>query len=302
MAENAHEAKRCVAAIGNFYGVHLGHQFLLEETKSFAHKLSAEPGVIVFEPHPRRYFNPDTPPFRLTTNETRDELIKSSGVARILKLEFDASLAAKNPEAFVVDILKKKFALAGVLTGADFRFGNKRAGDAPALERLCRSDSIDVKIVEPVTPPGEEKFGSTGVREAIALGDMRRAATILGRPWHIEGTVLKGRELGRTIGFPTANIALGDLIAPRHGVYAVRVRMRESDHAGIANFGTRPTVDNGPQLLEVNIFDFSGNIYGDQIAVQFVDFIREEKKFDGLPALKAQIAADCIVARELLER
>ena len=290
-----------VAAIGNFDGVHRGHLALIDAARALAAECGAPSAALVFDPHPRRYFRPEDPPFLLTRSDDRDRLLKEAGLDAALRLPFDASLASMSPEAFVTEILVKRFALAGVATGADFRFGAGRAGDAQILSRLCAEAGLACRAVAPLHDDGAAaKIGSSGVRALIAVGDMADAARALGRPWHVSGLVECGRQLGRTIDFPTANVDLGPLIRPRHGVYAVKVHHGGETHDGVANFGRRPTVDNGAPRLEAHLFDFAGDLYGEEIGVDFYGFIRGEMKFDGLDALREQILRDCETARGLL--
>jgi len=290
-----------IAAIGNFDGVHLGHQFLIAETAALARAEGAAPGAVVFDPHSRRFFRPDDPPFLLTTPEMRNALLRECGVEQVYTLEFDAALAAKSPREFVFEILKKRLRLKAVVTGAEFQFGKGRAGDAEALSRLCAEAGMAAHQIEPRSPaPGHEKFGSSGVRQALREGDVKSAASMLGRPWSVSGAVLAGRKLGRTIGFPTANLVLGEQIEPLHGVYAIRVGVASRTFDGVANFGRRPTVGATSPLLEAHLFDFDGDLYGQAIEIAFVDFIRTETKFDGIEALKAQIKIDCAAAKAKL--
>jgi riboflavin kinase/FMN adenylyltransferase len=290
-----------IAAIGNFDGVHRGHQELLRRTVEFARGRAASPGAVVFDPHPWRHFHPDAPPFLLTTPAKRDALLREYGAEAVLTLRFDAALAATTPEGFVAEVLKARLGLKGAVAGSDFRFGKGRAGDAAALARLGRAAGLEVLLVEP-RPEGRngEKIGSSAIRAAIASGDMRAAARMLGRPWTVEGVVVKGDERGRTLGFPTANFALGELAEPRRGVYVVRGRIGNAGYGGVANFGRRPTVGAAAPLLETCLFDFDGDLYGRRLEVEFVDFIRDERKFESLEALKTQIAADCETARRIL--
>jgi len=291
-----------IAAIGNFDGVHRGHVMLLEQTIALAQKAGGKSAAVVFDPHPRRYFRPNDPPFLITTAAMRNDLILAAGCDAVLSLKFDAALAASTPEEFVADQLKGALQLSGVVTGADFRFGKDRAGDAQGLARLCDAHGLKAHIVEPLAEKGHsDKIGSTAIREALLSGSVDLAAHLLGRPWRVEGIVEKGKQLGRTIGFPTANLTLGDLIEPRRGVYAVRAFVDGAVVDGVANFGRRPTVDiMSPPLLEVFLFDFQGDLYGKTLAVDFVRFIRDEMRFDGLDALKQQIAFDCEAARKIL--
>lgn len=291
-----------VAAIGNFDGVHRGHQRLVAETAEFARRRGADPAVVVFNPHPRRFFRPGDPPFLLTTPERRDALLREAGAAVVLPLVFDAALAALPPEAFVADVLKARLGLKGVVTGTDFRFGKGRAGDADLLARAGEAAGIEALAVAPrVESAAGAKIGSSAIRAAIAAGDVRDAALMLGRRWAVDGIVASGQKLGRTIGFPTANLSLGELVEPRCGVYAVEAMTAGARYGGVANFGRRPTVGASAPLLEVHLFDFNGELYGARLDVAFVDFIRDERKFDGLDALKGQIEADCRSARRILE-
>lgn len=293
-------AKR-YAAIGNFDGVHRGHQFLLSEMIAAADGAGAEPGAIVFEPHPRRFFRPADPPFLLTTRARRAALLAEAGARFVTELPFDAGLVATSPEAFVRGIVKTRLGLAGVAVGSEFRFGSGRAGDAASLKRLCDGEGLHCAIIRPLMD-GAEKFGSTAVRAALQRGEARAAADMLGRPWEVEGPVAEGRRMGRTIGFATANLTLGPLIEPRPGVYAVRVFVRGSAYQGVANFGRRPTFGESAPLLETHLFDFAGDLYGEIMRVEFIEFLRDERKFEGVDALKAQIASDCAAARRALSR
>ena len=290
-----------VAAVGNFDGVHLGHQHLLARTAAFAQSLGARTGAVVFEPHPRRYFRPDDPPFLLTTPAKRDALLAAHGVETVIALPFDKTLAALSPEEFVRDVLKAKLGLGGVVTGADFRFGKGRAGDGAALRVLGEAAGIAVDLVDVLAEnPQAEKFGSSAVRAAVRAGEPDRAAAMLGRRWSVSGVVEEGQRLGRGLGFPTANMTLGEVIEPRKGVYATLATVGGKVYPAVSNFGRRPTVGGGGPLLETHIFDFDSDLYGAEIEVSFVAFLRDERKFDGLDALKAQIAADSAEARRIL--
>ncbi len=294
---------RTISAIGNFDGVHVGHQQLLARVGDFARAHDARPGAVVFDPHPRRYFRPDDPPFLITTAEDRNVLLKAAGAAVVASLTFDAALASLTPQAFVDDVLKGALGLAGVAVGSEFRFGAGRAGDAQTLKALCAANAMETLIIEPERTPGpERKIGSSAIREAIAAGEMTRAAAMLGRRWSVAGVVGEGARLGRTIGFATANLSLGEVIEPRRGVYAVRVEVDGATHAGVANFGRKPTVGSDAALLEAHLFDFDGDLYGRPIRVEFIDFIRDEKKFDGLDALKTQIGRDSETARSIISQ
>jgi riboflavin kinase/FMN adenylyltransferase len=293
--------RKFAAAIGNFDGVHRGHRFLLDETAAFARSIGADPAAVVFDPHPRRYFRPNDPPFLITTAPARDRLLREAGAAEVYSLTFDKALSLLSPAAFVRDVLKGKLGLAGVVTGKDFRFGAGRAGDAESLAAFCKENGVHAHIVEPLADQQHtDKIGSTAIREALLSGAVDRAAAMLGRPWRVTGVVERGRQIGRTLGFATANLTLGDLIEPRRAVYAVRVFIDGRGFDGVANFGRKPTVGDVSPLLEVHVFEFSGDIYGRTISVDLIAFLRAERKFDGLDALKAQIAADCVDAKRKL--
>lgn len=296
-------SRNLVCALGNFDGVHLGHQHLLRETAAFARQQGAAPGVVLFEPHPRRYFRPEDPPFLLTLPAQRDALLREAGAAEIVSLVFDHALASMTPAAFVDGVLKERLGLKGVVTGADFRFGRGRSGGGDALRSLGEAAGLRVKLVETLAAgAAEQKFGSSAVRAALQAGEADKAAAMLGRPWSVVGRVAEGRRVGRTIGFPTANMTLGALVEPRKGVYAVRARVEGETYNAVANFGRRPTVDAGPgaPLLETYLFGFAGDLYGKEMEVAFIAFLRDERKFDGLDALKAQIAEDSERALALL--
>ncbi|MEM6414552.1 MAG: bifunctional riboflavin kinase/FMN adenylyltransferase [Pseudomonadota bacterium] len=342
---------KIAAAIGNFDGVHRGHLFLIEQVIAFAHELGAEPGVVVFDPHPRRHFRPDDPPFLLTTPSTRANLIRAAGAAHVLTIEFNAATASMSAKDFVNRVLLDQFGLVGVMTGSEFRFGAGRSGDIGVLAEFCEHRGAVARVGKLlIDDPQQEKVSSSGVREAIHHGEMAIATKLLGRPWTISGFVTSGQKLGRQIGFPTANLVLGELIEPRRGVYAVDVvigatseqsreevgdtgptalrvptesergsrsssrRVSLADNRihisarrsggvevrkGIANFGRRPTVGAPGPLLEVHIFDFEGDLYGEEITVSFKSFIRDEIKFENIDALKVQIHQDSLKARHL---
>lgn len=294
-------AKKSIAAIGNFDGVHLGHQYLLRETAAFAGDHDAAFGVVLFEPHPRRYFQPDAPPFLLTAPDARDVLLRDLGVDEIFTLAFNKKLASMSPEAFIREVLAEELSLAGIVAGADFRFGAGRAGDGDALKTIGGQAGLAVKLVDLLDDgDSDAKFGSSAIREALRSGDVASAAAMLGRAWSVSGPVLEGNRVGRTIGFPTANMTLGDLVAPRQGVYATRAVVGGKTYGAVSNYGRRPTVGSDEPLLETYLFDFEGDLYAREIEVTFIAFLRDEKKFDGLDALKAQIAEDCTKAREIL--
>lgn len=293
--------KPFIAAIGNFDGVHLGHQHLLKDTIAFAQAHGARPAALTFDPHPRRFFQPDAPPFRLTGAGMRRDLLEQYGAEKVFVLTFDRSLSALTPKEFMVSVLKDKLGLAGVVAGADFRFGKGRAGGIEALQTIGEDAGLLIRIAEVVSDgPGAEKYSSSDVRSALAEGDVKTAARLLGHHWAVRGRVVEGQKLGRTLGFPTANFTLGDLVHPRAGVYATRVRHGGENYDAVSNFGRRPTVGADAPLLETHLFDFDGDLYGAEIDVEFIAFLRDEQKFDGLDGLKSQIAEDSAQAREIL--
>jgi len=296
-----------VAALGNFDGVHAGHCAVLDHARDLAARIGSQPVAAVFSPHPRRLFRPDDPPFRLMSDAQRERALLAAGAARVDTIPFDKALAAMTPEEFVRDVLVNRLALDGVVTGADFCFGTGRAGNAGTLKALGAQFGLAVAIAPTLIADSlhdRGKFSSSAVRHALRDGDVETAANLLGRPWAIEGEVAHGDKRGRTLGFPTANIALGEYLRPKAGVYAVQARLpgRDAPVGGVANIGKRPTVEGTEERLEVYFFDFSGDLYGQTLGVELLGFIREERRFDGLEALKAQIAADSASARALLDR
>lgn len=295
------DCRGSVIALGNFDGVHLGHRSVLATARDVAISLDAPLGVALFQPHPRRFFAPDARAFRLMGVGRRNAILEELGVSQLHVLPFDAAMARMTPEQFVEDVLHRGLGLKGIITGADFRFGAGRAGSTVELEALCAERGIATRFAE-LTGNGADKISSTRIRKAIHDGDMSAAAELLGGAWTIDGRVRKGDQRGRTIGFPTANITLDDFVRPAYGVYAVRVGVNGDKPGlpGVANVGMRPTVDGATELLEVHLFDFDGDLYDQPVAVEFHSHLRAEQKFDGLDALKAQIAIDAQRARETL--
>jgi len=296
------DAQGAAVAIGNFDGLHPGHRLVIGRAQEAAKRLGAPAGVLTFEPHPRQFFQPDAPCLRLTPFRPKARLLQAMGLDLMFALAFDAALAGLSPEAFVAEILAKALGLKHVVVGYDFVFGKKRAGDAKRLIAEGARHGIAVDVIEPVTAAGGTIYSSTKVREALLAGDAAGAASILGREWEIEGHVQAGDRRGRTIGFATANLMLEGYLTPRHGVYAVKAWIEDDPTPlkGVANIGRRPTFGGGGVLLETHLFDFATDIYGKHMRVALVDFIREERKFPGLEALKAQIETDGAAARRIL--
>lgn len=282
-------------ALGAFDGLHRGHLAVIEAARAGAGDLA----LVTFEPPPKRFFAPDAAPFRLSSRTVRRRLCAEAGVPLLIELPFDASLASLSARDFMT-LLARRLNLAHVAVGFDFRFGADRAGDAQTLGALGAELGYTVSVAEPLLE-GTEKISSTRIREALRAGDIATASALLGRPWRVDGAVVHGEARGRTIGFPTANLTLGDQLSPRHGVYAVRADLGDGVwRAGVANFGRTPTTGERAPLLEVNVFDWAGDLYGRRIEVAFHAFLRPEQKFDSFPALVAQIAADADEARTLL--
>ncbi|HVO04574.1 MAG TPA: bifunctional riboflavin kinase/FAD synthetase [Candidatus Cybelea sp.] len=298
------ELKGAVLAIGNFDGVHRGHQTVIARAAEEARRKKALLGVLTFEPHPRSFFKPDEPPFRLTPFRIKIRHLQDLGVEIAFVLTFDHQMSQRTAEAFVGEILVEGLGAAHVVVGADFCYGNKRGGNATVLQAAGRAHGFGVTVVSPQGETGGAVYSSTLVRDRLLAGDPVGAAKALDRPWEIEGRVESGDKRGRLLGFPTANIALGEFMQPKLGVYAVKAAIDSGDGLqwidGVANLGRRPTVGGERVQLEVHLFDFAGDLYGRHLRVALLGFIRPEMKFSGLDPLKAQIAADCETARRLL--
>jgi riboflavin kinase / FMN adenylyltransferase len=287
-------------ALGNFDGVHRGHQALLDRTAEHAKVLNAPVVALTFEPHPRGFFVPDTGPFRLTLLPAKLRLLEQYGVQAVLAQRFDQAFADLSPDAFVDDVLLKGLGARHVVCGYDFTFGARRGGNVEMLRQKGRDRGFGVTVLEPVTHEGEI-YSSTRIREALRAGWVSEAAELLGHHWEIEGEVELGDQRGRTIGFPTANVALGEHLRPRFGVYAVRALVDGEWRDAVANLGRRPTFGKLQENFEVHLFDFAGDLYGKTLRAALIEFIRPEMKFGGLDQLKAQIAADGEAARAILK-
>ena len=289
-----------VVALGNFDGFHAGHQAVVGRAVNRARAQGVPALVATFDPHPMRYFRPETPFFRLTTLEQRERLMLAAGVDAMLVFQFNAEFASVGPNDFVTDWLGRRIGAAGVVTGEDFTFGQARAGDVAQLKLLGHSNRISVDAVPPVMDDGRP-VSSTRIREALHEGDCETATRLLTRPFAIEGAVEHGDKRGRELGFPTANIGLANFVRPRFGVYAVRGRLEDGRLLdGVANLGTRPMFDPPKELLEPYFFDFDGDLYGQRVEVELISFLREEMVFEDLGALKAQIGRDVEAAKQRL--
>jgi len=288
-----------VYAIGNFDGIHLGHKEILENTKRISSENNKPCGIIMFEPHPQKFFKTDLDGFYLSNLETKQYLLKPFDIDFFIVLEFDNEMAQRTPEEFVKDIIVNSFQASHVVVGYDFRFGSRRIGNANSLQEICSSLDIGVSIIEK-QKRGDKILSSSIIRNYLSEGEIGLAQEMLGHRWVVKSKVVSGNKRGREIGFPTANILMKDWIQPKYGVYAVIVEFNGKIYKGISNLGIRPTFDETEPMLETYLFDFSGDLYDKDIIVSFVDFIREEKKFDGIDSLRSQIEEDSIKAKKIL--
>lgn len=285
--------------IGNFDGVHVGHRALLQRVVSIAKTQGLVPTVLTFEPHPRDFFAPESAPARLSTLREKLELLAECEIEQVIVAPFNAEFAALSADDFILQILLKHLRCAHLVIGDDFRFGARRAGDFALLKTMLGTAGVPVEPITEINVVGM-RATSSAIRTALADGQMELASTLLGRSYRMDGRVMRGRQLGRQLGFPTANIYIRHSPLPLSGVFAVSVEGATLDTVlGVANLGVRPTVDGGVRpILEVHLFDFSGDIYGRHLQVSFLKKLRVEQKFPNLDALKAQIALDAQVARD----
>lgn len=294
------DLRGAILALGNFDGFHQGHQAVVGEAVRWAREEGRPAIVATFDPHPVRYFRPDTPPFRLTTLDQRQELFGAAGADAMLVFHFDAAIAGMPARGWVEDMIHHRLGICGVVTGEDFVFGKGRSGTAQSLRTLAEPFGIRTRAVAGVFDT-QGAISSSRIRAALGEGDCDTAQRLLTRPFAIRGIVKHGDKVGRTIGYPTANLDLGTYLRPRYGIYAVTGLLPEGRKViGAANIGVRPTFDPPKELLEPHFFDFSGDLYGQEIEVAFHHFLRPEAKFDGLEALIAQMERDCETARKLL--
>lgn len=296
-----------VLAIGNFDGLHRGHQAVIASTVELARERGVAPGLLCFEPHPRTFFAPHNPVFRITSMDLKARLVAALGLEFMAVLDFDYDLAALPAERFVEDVLVTQLSAVHVATGADFRFGKARIGDVDMLKELGARLGFTVSSVAPQGDPTADlpQFSSTSVRQALLHGNPRAAAEILGYWWTVMGNVIKGDQIGRSLGFPTVNIKMEETSAPRLGIYAVRVRSADEQGnevwQGAGYVGRRPTFDKEEVVLEVFLFDFDGDLYGRTLMIEFIEFIRGDEKFDGADQLMIQMRHDCAEARSILD-
>jgi riboflavin kinase/FMN adenylyltransferase len=291
-------AGRCALTIGNFDGVHRGHRALIDRTTAKARELNVSSCILTFEPHPREFFAPEAAPARLTRLRDKLALLADAGVQRVHVARFDARFAALTAQRFIEDILVRGLRARWLLVGRDFRFGARRAGDYAALEAAAARFGFELETVPDVQVDGV-RVSSSAVRAALKAGDLRAAERLLGHPYTISGRVAHGAKLGRSLGFPTANIVLRRA-PPLAGIFVVEV---EGFGPGVASLGRRPTVNPVPvPLLEVHLFECERELYGEHLRVRFLEKLRDEEKYDGLDALKTAIARDARQAREYFAR
>src|ERR1700693_825294 len=291
--------KGTVVAMGNFDGVHLGHRAVIQAALQMGRAHGKPALAVTFEPHPRRFFSPNTPQFRLTDEAGKLRLLAGTGLAGAVVMTFDQRRAGTTAQDFVHHDLIERLGISGIAVGYDFHFGKGRVGSPSLLVGEAPRLGIEVDV-QPHVDIAERPVSSSAIRMALAEGQIEDAATMLGGPWFITGEVIHGEKRGRELGFPTANIRLDNHCGLRHGIYAVRVGRGELRYDGVASFGRRPTFDNGAPLLEVFLFDFRGDLYGTVLDIAFIGFIREELKFDNIDALVVQMNDDSARARAML--
>ena len=299
----ATEDRGASAAIGNFDGIHLGHQSVLSIAAKQAARLGCPTGVVTFEPHPREFFAPDTPPFRLMNAEAKSNRLAKLGVALLYELTFNAALSGLTPHEFAKNVLSEGLGLSHVVIGKDFCFGRGRTGTAADLQEFGNEMGFGVTIA-PLLSTGGIEVSSTRIREALTEGRPQDAARMLGHLHRIEGEVIRGDQRGRDLGYPTANMSIAGLHPPRFGVYATRVDILTGPHKGhfngVSSIGVRPMFGENTPNLETFLFDFKGDLYGEHLSVALVEYLRPEEKFGSLEALIAQMDADSAQARALL--
>ncbi len=297
------DAHGAVVTLGNFDGVHLGHQAVIAEAAKIARAAGRPLGVLTFEPHTKAFFRPDSPPFRLTPLRAKLHALETLGVDQVIALAFDQTFSRLTAEDFARDVLAGGMKISHAVAGEDFRYGHKHAGTMDSLVEAGAQYGFGVTRVSPVSADDGTVFSATAIRQFVAGGEMGAAAALLGRPWEIDGHVVGGDRRGRELGFPTANIKLGEYLRPAFGIYAVRARLDRPDAPwidGVANLGIRPMWRTDEPMLEVHLFDFSGDIYGQVLRVRLIERLRAEARFDSVEALVAQVDRDKIAAREAL--
>jgi riboflavin kinase/FMN adenylyltransferase len=293
--------QRPVVAIGNFDGVHRGHQMVLQAAMDEAARRGVAAIALTFEPHPRSFFKPDVPVYRLTPAPVRAKVIAGLGMAGVVELTFDAEMSGSSAGSFIDDVLLGALKASHVVTGYDFHFGKAREGSPEFLIASGRDRGFGVTVVEAQRDEGDAVVSSSRIRELLETGDVPAASGLLGYRPIIESEIVAGAQLGRTLGYPTANMALPAETGLKHGIYAVRFTQADGmQHDGVASYGRRPTVNTGAPLLETFVFDFDGDLYGEVCTVSLFAYLREELKFDGVDALVAQMHLDAAEARECM--
>jgi len=286
-------------AIGNFDGVHIGHQEIISSLVEDAKKNNKPSAILSFQPHPRQYFSKELSKYQIIYEKEKQEILKKLKIDYYFLLNFDASIANLLAQEFIEKIIIKKLNISKLTVGYDFRFGKNRQGDINLLQDYSNIHGFALNIIDPIKDKKiKEVFSSTLIREFIRNGEIDKANTMLGRPWSMNGTIIYGDQQARKMNFPTANIIPSTCIHPLKGVYAVNILFDNQTYIGIANFGERPTLDGKKLLLEVHIFDFNEDIYGKHLTVEFLTFIREEKKFDSFSLLANQVEKDIQIVRE----
>jgi len=295
--------KGAVVALGNFDGVHLGHRAILQNAIALAKQYNVPAAVMTFEPHPREFFAKDGKKLRITSFHSKVQSFADMGIELLFLVRFNARFASLSPESFVTDVLHRDLEAKHIVTGYNFAFGKNRGGDTAFLKMQAERLGFRFTACDAVQDTAGATISSSAIRECLAKGDIKKASALLGRPYSIDGKVRHGQQKGRELGFPTANLSLGRLFAPRYGVYAVRFTAETQPHhqyTGVANLGIRPTFDLTEPLLEVHGFDMNRQLYGERITVELVEFLRDEQRFENIESLKSQIAKDCQHARSLL--
>jgi riboflavin kinase/FMN adenylyltransferase len=292
-------ARGSVVAMGNFDGLHLGHRAVIAAAQEMAAKLGVPAIAVTFEPHPRKFFSPRTPQFRLTDETAKLRLLAGTGLAGAVVMTFDKVRAGTSAEQFIEDELIGRLGIRGISVGYDFHFGKGRVGSPALLQAQAAQLGIAV-AVQPHVDIDERPVSSSAIRMALAEGEIAEATAMLGGPWFVTGEVIHGEKRGRDLGYPTANIRLDAECGLKHGIYAVRTEIGGRRIDGVASFGRRPTFDNGAPLLETYLFDFKGDLYGRTLDIAFIGFLREELKFDGIDALIVQMDDDSRRAHAIL--
>lgn len=299
--------KGAVVAIGNFDGVHLGHQALIAHARRLADERGAPMAVLAFEPHPQEFFKPSAESFRLTPFRAKARLLAETGADAMFALHFDAAMATKPAPDFVMDVLVNGLGVGCIVVGADFQFGKGRSGDVTMLRYMGEMEGFGVDVFEPVMEDGHDKISSSHIRELLKAGKPDEAAKLLGHYWALEARVEHGDKRGRTIGYPTANMRADEVLKPAFGVYAVRATIYDNDSpsgtwGGVANFGVRPMFETRIPLLETFLFDFTGDLYDKHVAVELIAYLRPEAKFESLDVLVAQMDKDSDKAKTILRQ